>query len=177
MNRNQKAIYCTVCLNWIHRKCNGTSNKEYDELVLEDDSTPWQCILCNTEEMAAKFLFTYSTNMELNDLYGLDFPSQLQLLPSYELRSKLSHISTLDDFDIDENYVQTISSEYYDISELSEFRSSKNKYFSLFDVKSLSKNFDQFLSVLAAAGISPDVLGITKEKDKRADWKSIYYQC
>ena len=61
--------------------------------------------------------------MELNDLYGLDFPSQLQLLPSYELRSKLSHIPTLNDFDIDENYVQTISSKYYDISELSEFQS------------------------------------------------------
>ena len=85
MNKNQKAIFCTVCLNWIHRKCNGTSNKEYDLLVLEDDSTPWQCILCNIEEMAAKFPFTHSTNMELNDLYGLDFPSQLQLLPSYEL--------------------------------------------------------------------------------------------
>ena len=121
-------------MNWIHRKCNGTSNKEYDLLVLEDDSTPWQCILCNIEEMAAKFPFTHSTNMELNDLYGLDFPSQLQLLPSYELRSKLSHIPTLDDFDIDENYVQTINSKYYDISELSEFQSSKNKYFSLFHV-------------------------------------------
>ena len=80
MNKNQKAIFCTFCLNWIHRKCNGTSNKEYDLLVLEDDSTPWQCILCNIEEMAAKFPFTHSTNMELNDLCGLDFPSLLQLL-------------------------------------------------------------------------------------------------
>ena len=99
----------------------GTSNKEYDLLVLEDDSTSWQCILCDIEEMAAKFPFTHSTNMELNDLYGLDFLSQLQLLPSYELRSKLSHIPTRNDFDIDENYVQIISSKYYDISELPEF--------------------------------------------------------
>ena len=106
--------------------------------------------------------------MELNDLYGLDFPSQLQLLPSYELRSKLSHIPTLDDFDIDENYVQTINSKYYDISELSEFQSSKNKYFSLFHVnaRSLSKNFDQLLSVLVAVGISFDVLGITETKEQ-----------
>ena len=56
--------------------------------------------------------------MELNDIYGLDFPSELQLLLSYELRSKLSHILTVDDFDIDENYVQSISSKYYDIPEL-----------------------------------------------------------
>ena len=79
--------------------------------------------------MEAKFSFTHSAKMELNDLYGLDFPSQLQLLPSYGLRSKLSHILTLDDFDIDDNYVQSISSEYYDISELFKFHSSKNKYF------------------------------------------------
>ena len=44
VNKNQKAIFCTVCLNWINRKCNGTSNKEHDLLVLEDDSTPWQCL-------------------------------------------------------------------------------------------------------------------------------------
>ena len=118
--------------------------------------------------MAAKFPFTHSTNMELNDLYGLDFPSQLQLLLSYGLQSKLSHIPTLDDFDIDENYVQTINSKYYDISELSEFQSSKNKYFSLSHVnaRSLSKNFDQLLSVLAAVGISFDVLGITETKEQ-----------
>ena len=155
-------------MNWIHRKCNGTSNKEYDLLVLEDDSTRWQCILSDIEEMAAKFPFIHSTNMELNDLYGLDFPSQLQLLPSYELRSKLSHIPTLNDFDIDENYVQTISSKYYDISEFSEFQSSKNKYFSLFHVnaRNLSKNFDQLLSVLTAIGISFDVLGTTETKEQ-----------
>ena len=44
-----KAIFRTVCLNWIHIKCNSSSNKEYDLLVLEDDNTPWQCILCNIE--------------------------------------------------------------------------------------------------------------------------------
>ena len=112
---------------WIHIKCNSTSNKEYDLLVLEDNSTLWQCIFSNIEEMTAKFLFTHSANIELNDLYDLDFPSQLQLLPS-----------------------------------------SKNKYFSLFHVnaKGLSKNFDQLLSILAAAGISFDVLEITETKEQ-----------
>ena len=55
VNKNQKAIFCTVCLNWIQRKRDGTSNKEYDLLVLEEDSTPWKCILCNIEEMELNF--------------------------------------------------------------------------------------------------------------------------
>ena len=38
--------------------------------------------------MASKFPFGHLSKIELNDLYGVDFPSQLQLLPNYELRSK-----------------------------------------------------------------------------------------
>ena len=37
--------------------------------------------------------------MELNDFNNLDLPSQLELLPSYELRSKLSRIPNPYDFD------------------------------------------------------------------------------
>ena len=105
--------------------------------------------------------------MEVNDLYGLDFPSQLQLLPSYELRSKLSHIPTLDDFDIDENYVQLVSSNIMTSLNFLNFTLRRISIF-LFDVnaRSLSKNFDQLLSVLAAAGISFDVLGITETKEQ-----------
>ena len=59
---------------------------EFDILIEEDDNLPWQCILCVIDEMASKFPFVYLSKMELNDIYGLDFPSQLQLLPSYEQR-------------------------------------------------------------------------------------------
>ena len=91
--------------------------------------------------MASKFPFGYLSKIELHGLYGLDFPSQLQLLPSYELRSKLSDIPTLDNFDIDENDVQSISSKYSDISDFSESNFSFSKQFSLFHVntRSLSK--------------------------------------
>ena len=72
-------------------------------------------------------------------------------------------------FDTDENYVQSIRSKlYYDIPELSKFQSPKNKYFSLFHVnaRTLYNNFDQLLSVLSAAGISFDLLGITETKEQ-----------
>ena len=106
--------------------------------------------------------------MELHDLYGLDLPSQLQLLPSYELRSKLSHIPNLDNFDMDENDVQSISSKYFDISDFSKSNFSFSKQFSLFHVNigSLSENFDQLSAVLSALGIPFDVLGITETKQQ-----------
>ena len=50
VNKNQKAIECFTCFNWIHRKCNGLSLKEYECLVQEDDNVPWQCILCDLKK-------------------------------------------------------------------------------------------------------------------------------
>ena len=45
------------CLNWIHRKCNGTTLKEYNKLEAEDENIPWQCIICDIDDMASKFGF------------------------------------------------------------------------------------------------------------------------
>ena len=30
VNRNQKAIFCSICQKWVHKKCNGTSVREYE---------------------------------------------------------------------------------------------------------------------------------------------------
>ena len=88
---------------------------------------------------------------------------------SYELRSKLTHIPSLDNFDLDENYVQAINSKYYDLPEFSKLYSSlSGKTFSLFHVntRSLSKNFDQLQNVLSAAKIDFDLIGITETKQQ-----------
>ena len=55
VNKNQKAIFCFTCLNWIHRKCNGITIKEYEDLVSKDENISWQCISCNIEDMASNF--------------------------------------------------------------------------------------------------------------------------
>ena len=34
---NQKGIQCNNCENWVHAKCSGTTNKEYQQLRLEAD--------------------------------------------------------------------------------------------------------------------------------------------
>ena len=33
VNWNQKAVECTQCKSWIHIKCNGTSELEYDKMM------------------------------------------------------------------------------------------------------------------------------------------------
>ena len=115
--------------------------------------------------MVLKFPSEYQSRMELNDLYGIDLPSDFQILPSYEVRSKLSKILLLDNFDLDENYVQSVNSKYYELPEFSKIP-SHNKNFSLFHVNthSLSKNFGQFQNVSSISKISFDVIGVFEIK-------------
>ena len=47
VRKNQKAIFCDSCKNWVHAKCNGTSDREYEDLVQENDDVLWNsCIPC-----------------------------------------------------------------------------------------------------------------------------------
>ena len=166
VNKNQHAIYCSL-FRWLHRNCNGTSLKEYEYLTEEDDDIPWQCLPYDIDEMPSKFPFSHLSKIELNDLYGLDFPSQLQLLQNDELRSKLSHIPTSDNFNLDENYVQSINSNYFEkLQKLNDTVS--RKHFSLFhaNTRSLSKHFDQLLTVLSSSKINFDVIRISETKQK-----------
>ena len=83
--------------------------------------------------------------MELNDFNGLDLVSQLKLLPSYELCSKLSSIPNLDDFDIEGNHIRAVNSNYYDLHDFIKLTNSVKKCLSLFhvNIRSLSKHIDE----------------------------------
>ena len=45
-NKNQDAICCTNCSQWVHTKCNCTSKTEYEKLPNEPDDAPFHCMLC-----------------------------------------------------------------------------------------------------------------------------------
>ena len=52
--------------------------------------------------------FFISDTHEVLDLNGIDLPLQLQLLGSYELKSRLKTMPNLHDYDMDENVVHTV---------------------------------------------------------------------
>ena len=52
----------------------------------------------------------------------LNLKCWIYLLPSYSVRSKLTNLPHLGDFDMDENLVHSIKSKYFEISELNNFR-------------------------------------------------------
>ena len=166
-NVNQQSIYCTQCLNWVHRKCNGTSKADFDILSEEDDDMPFHCILCVIHNNAENFPYGYLSNSELLDLHGVDLPSQLALLQSYDVCSKLSKMPTMTDFDMDENLAHKINSRYMEIFDLSKLHDTKDS-FSLFhlNIRSLSAHFDELLLLLSSFSLSVDVIGISESKEQ-----------
>ena len=112
-------------------------------------------------------LSKFSDTIELNELNGIDLPSQLNSLPSYEVRSKLMKLPSLNDCDMDENLINAINSKYYDISELCNVYNSKSS-FSLFhsNLRSLSQHIDEFQILLRSTEIPFDIIGVSETKEQ-----------
>ena len=79
------------------------------------------------------FPFGYESNIELFNLYDIDLPSLLEMLPSYDLVSKLSNMPNLNKSDLDENFIHTINSKYHSVSDLIRLNKMSTD-FSLFHV-------------------------------------------
>ena len=165
---NQQSIYCTHCSNWVHQKCNGTSKAEFDFLMEEADNIPFHCILCSIQNNNEIIPFGYSSSSDLLDLYGIDFSSQLALLPTLETRSKLYNLPNLNDFDMDENLIHIIDSKYYEIPEFSKLSHDVKDGFSLFhlNIRSLSAHLTELSQLLSCLDLMFDVLGICETKEQ-----------
>ena len=119
VKKNQYACFCVSCHQWIHFiKCNKSTKSEYAALIDEsEDIPPWYCVKCTISKIADMFPFLSLDNNERNDLHHIDKISHLDLLPSYELQSKLSRMPNLSDAEIENNYVYRINSDYYNLEE------------------------------------------------------------
>ena len=104
---------------------------------------------------------------ELLNLYGVDLPSQLKLLDSYELRSKLANMPNLQDFDMDENLIHKVNSKYYDIVSFPQIRKTGDS-FSLVhaNLRSLSAHLDELQLLLTALKLKFDIIGISETKEQ-----------
>ena len=121
---------------------------------------------CTIKQRAEIFPFGVLTKEELLHLYGIDVPSFLQNLPSFEMKSKLSNIPNLSDVVIENNIVSTIKSDYYEQDNFRHTTHNLKKCFSLFhlNIGSLNLHFEKLHVALNLLGHSFDVICITETK-------------
>ena len=112
MLHKSKLVYCNNCAFCVHKKCEGLTDDEFQKLVEEDYEVPWSSLVCQIELNTEIFPFGVLSELELLDLYGIDLPSHLHTLLSFETRSKLENLLHMNAFDIDDNIVNTIYSMY-----------------------------------------------------------------
>ena len=110
-----KRVFNAITENWVHAKCNGTTDNNCQQLMLEADDVPWSCISCIIKQRTEMFPFGFLSKLELRDLNGVDLPSFLSTVPSYDTQSNLTKMPNLGDFKIDENFVQSMNSKYLDV--------------------------------------------------------------
>ena len=112
-----------------------------------------------------KFFLLVFIKTELCDLLGVDLPSQIEQLPSFEVQSKLINMPNLNPFDLDETVVQMINSKYYEVQDLPK-SVTQAQNFSLFhvNIRSLTEHYDELHSLLYSTKIPFDIIGITETK-------------
>ena len=105
------------------------------------------------------------SKLELLDLYGIDLPSHLETLPSFETRSKLVNLPNLNDFDIDENVINAVSSKYYSINECNKLHLNQNN-FSVYhtNIRSASKHIDALHTQVSVINVPFDIIDISETK-------------
>ena len=164
LEKNQIACFCISCEHWIHfTKCNQPM-AEYN-LLTEYGNIPLHCLQCTIKQRAEIFPSGLLTKEELLHLYGIDVPSFLQNLPSFEMKSKLSNIPNLSDADIENNKSIPLNLTIMNKT-TSGIPLIFKKFFSLFhlNIGSLNLHFEEIHVALNILDHSFDVIGITETK-------------
>ena len=176
VNKNQKAIECTNCKQWIHIKCNGTSVEEYNTMIdtnlllseAEIERIVWHCNKCQIANLAKIFPFGYESNYDLENIMNVDSLKVLDNLPTYEIASKASEVEATNKFDIDENTICNIDSRYYTPHEFQALKKSKS--FNLFhsNLNGLENKFEHVHNFVNGTNMDIDIIGIS-ETSQRED--------
>ena len=118
------------------------------------------------KENSQIFPFFFFDKSQLLQLNGIDLPSQLKLRAFYDVKSKLTSMPGLHDFDMDENLIHKVNSKYYDIIDFSEVKENPCQ-FSLFhaNLRSLSAHHDELQLLLNALKCCFDIIGVSKTKE------------
>ena len=95
------------------------------------------------KENSETFPHFFLDKSQLMELNGIDLPSQLKFLESYDISSRLMNMPNLHDFDMDENLIHKVNSRNYDIIDFSRVKKYPHQ-FSLFHVnlRSLPAHID-----------------------------------
>ena len=160
INHN-RALQCSNCLRFIHHKCSGLTFSDYQQLQL---SKVWFCKLC----MVNIFPFSSLNDFEFCTLSNTRKPSDIELLPSLDIISRICSLNSLDMSDIESNIPNPINSKYYFPSDFEKLTlQASSSYLSLFhiDINSLHAHLSDLQTTLASLNFLFHIIGISETRE------------
>lgn len=150
---NQDAIQCDSCNLWSHRKCNGISTVEYENLFSSENE--WVCFTCY--ENAIPFA---TSPFNYDSMIGGGISSDIS-----DFLDQLNSLTSSAEFMSEHADVSGVNCKYYNSNEFSlENSHYRNTSFFHLNIGSLSLHFDELKQCLDELGHDFDVIGITETK-------------
>ena len=167
------AVFCDHCNQWVHKKCNYLSEKEFQDLIDDDETKPFCCIKCFTNNLAfsntseADFYCLIKCGTII-DKKLLD-KSDLKIIESQDYLKKLNnHLSQayLSPEEESNDNSSPVNCNYYTPEEFvnSNFQSSRS--FSVYHVNihSIIRHIDTLRCLLVMLNFTFDILLISESK-------------
>ncbi|XP_065684726.1 uncharacterized protein LOC136096953 [Hydra vulgaris] len=159
VNKNQKAVFCDSCLNWVHLKCNNLNDIDYQLLKNSSKNCSWFCINC----LASIFPFNKETIIDNENLTNVDTKvNEIYQVSDFPIYSIFNTFNThVDNNNKSQNL--PINSYYTNVDDLKCIAADKSS-FNVFhiNISSLSKHFDDLENLLQSTKLEFDIIGISE---------------
>ncbi|XP_065671749.1 uncharacterized protein LOC136089625 [Hydra vulgaris] len=162
--KNQKAIFCDNCLNWVHLKCNNLNDIDYQLLKNSSKNCSWFCINC----LASIFPFNNKTITDNENLANSDTKiNKNYQVSGFPIESLHTVFDTFNTHINNNNKTRktSINSYYINVDDLKCIAADKSS-FNVFhiNISSLSKHFDDLENLLQSTKLEFDIIGISETR-------------
>ena len=150
LENRQDSIQCTVCDDWVHRKCTDLTMKQFKVYASENNNDPYYCVHC---------LYGYSTNINCDDTCSQATYNHL----FNENGNKIADLSPNSVFQNDDELLYT---NYYDMEEVNLTISNTPENLLLIHINavSLCKRYDSIIDFLAQLKETPSIIFISETR-------------
>ena len=163
ISNNCNSIQCDICDLWVHhKKCSGLTREEFQTLCEPNNNENWYCPVCVNKALP----MPPEENSQNTDILGSNLNDNLKSLLS-DLNDVVTGISTSDtDENFDEIQFHSNSCSYVTCDEFNSLL-PPSEGFSTFhlNISSISKHYDNLLTLLSQLKINFDIIGISEYRN------------
>ena len=158
------AIYCDLCLLWVHRSCNKINKSDFLKLTKSPEGETWWCLKCNNS------IFPFMSSPLVGDDSNGDSKPKSLRNEHNDFFNDMNSAQSNSPYDLDlENPVGSLNCKYYDMSDFKSLNPSNFFSFLHLNISSINKHLDNFLTLLHSLQHHFKVIAITETRISKSN--------